>query len=116
MTMNRLLGLRNDMHRVDLVQLNDSTLPVLGTAHPQHDEMERRVHIQRQWDHRAASPRAPRLASIDEPLEQRSQTILYYQVGPQVRQRLNGSGPSAAPRQSSQAMDRIGLHLPALEI
>ena len=116
MTMNRLLGLRNGMHRVDVVQLNDSTLPVLGTAYPQHDEMERRLHVQQQWDHHTPSPRAPRLASIDEPLAQRSQTILYYQVGPEVRQQLNAGGPTAAPRQSSHAMDRVGLHRPVLKI
>jgi hypothetical protein len=115
MTIKRLLGLRNHMQRVDLVQLEGSPRPVLGSAYPQHDEMDRRSHIQQQWDHHTPSPRAPRLATIDEPLDQRTQTSLYYRVGPEVRQRLNGSGRPALPRTEGQAAEQVDLPPPGLE-
>lgn len=109
MTIKRLLGLRNHMQRVDLVQLEGSPRPVLGSAYPQHDEMDRRSHIQQAWDHHALAPRGPRLATIDEPLDQRTQSILYYRVGEQVRQRLNGSGRPALPRNEDQPVEQVGL-------
>lgn len=109
MTIKRLLGLRNHMQRVDLVQLEGSSRPVLGSAYPQHDEMERRSHIQQQWDHHTPSPRGPRLATIDQPLDQRTQTALYYRVGPEVRQRLNGSARPVSPRKEGQAAEPVDL-------
>jgi hypothetical protein len=107
MTIKRLPGLRNHMQRVDLVQLDDNPRPVLGSGYPQHDEMDRCSHVQQSWDHRAPSPRSPRLASIAEPLEQRTQTILYYQVGPEVRRRLNGTGHLASSRQQNPAVEDV---------
>lgn len=116
MTVKRILGLRNNMHRVDLVQLNGSTRPVLGRSHPQDDDNQRRARTQQQWDHHAPSPRAQRLASIAEPLPQRSQTILYYQVGAEIRQRLNEGSKPAASRQADGESAQADLPPPELDI
>lgn len=115
MTVKRLPGLRNNMHKVDLVQLNGSTRPVLGAANPQDDDNQRRARTQQQWDHHRPSPRSQRLDSIAEPLPQRSQTILYYRVGPEIRQRLNGSAAPAAPRQTSDTGEQVDLGPPEPE-
>jgi hypothetical protein len=93
------LELRDDNHLVTEVTLNGAKRPVLGVAHP--DEAEKRAKLLRSLGHRP-SPRDERLATIDEPLPQRSQTILSYEVDPALRQRLNGgAGPLASSRLAS---------------
>lgn len=88
MILKLLLGLRDNRHMVDVVKVNGETRPVLGVSHPQDED--KRANILRQWGMPAESPRREPPATIDQPLPQRSQTILSYQVGPQVRQRVNG--------------------------
>lgn len=88
MILKLLLGLRDNRHMVDVVKINGETRPVLGVSHPQ--EQDRRANVLRQWGISAESPRREPPATIDEPLPQRSQTILSYQVEPPVRQRVNG--------------------------
>lgn len=116
MTTQRTLGLRNNGHRVDLVQRNDSSRPVLGTASPQDGGTARRGDVQQQWDHCRTSPRAPQLATIDEVLQQRTQTILYYQVGPETRERLNGGVQLAASRKPGEITEHVVLSAIQLDI
>lgn len=97
-------ALRNDADQVTEVRLDGSARPVLGIPHP-HDA-DQRAKAARRWG-QAASPRAERLATIDEPLPQRSQTILSHEVDPALRQRLNDGGQ--APTQSRKA-DTGGSH------
>jgi hypothetical protein len=106
------LELRDENHLVTEVTLNGATRPVLGIAHP--DEADKRARLLRNLgyppsprDAQAASPRAARLATIDEPLPQRSQTILSHEVDAALRQRLNGGGE--APAQPRNA-DVGGTH------
>lgn len=86
MILKLLLGLRNNGHQVNVVKINGETRPVLGRSHP--EEENRRANVLRQWGIESDSPRSERLATIDEPLPQRTQTILSHQVGPEVRQRI----------------------------
>lgn len=98
MIVKLLLGLRNNGHQVNVVKVNGETRPALGRSHP--EEEDRRANVLRQWGMDAGSPRRERLATIDEPLPQRTQTILSHQVGPELRQRLNsGVGGAADSRQ-----------------
>jgi hypothetical protein len=91
-------SLRNDADQVTEIQLDGDVRPVLGTAHP--DDADKRARVLRRWG-QPASPRAERLATIDEPLPQRTQTILSHEVDPALRDRLNGGGQAPAqPRKS----------------
>lgn len=83
------LALRNNGHRVDVVKVNGEPRPVLGRSHP--EEEDRRANILRQWGIRPESPRHQPLGTIDEPLSQRTQTILSHQLPPELRARLNGA-------------------------
>lgn len=78
----------NDGNAVTLITPEGATRPVLGTARP--DEQDKRLKVLRQWGQTIVSPRALRLGTIDEPLPQRSQTILSYAVDETLRERLNG--------------------------
>ena len=93
-------ALRNDGHTVSVVTPEGATRPVLGVARP--DEQDKRLKLLRQWGH-APSPRAQALVTIDEPLDQRSQTILSYEVGASLRRRLNGGHGDLAQRRSAPA-------------
>lgn len=113
MILKLLLGLRDNRHMVDVVKINGETRPVLGVSHPQ--EEDKRANVLRQWGMPAESPRREPLATIDQPLPQRSQTILSYQVGPQVRQRVNGGIDALADsrqRNSSGVKERVRLGYP----
>ncbi|AYR24589.1 hypothetical protein [Herbaspirillum rubrisubalbicans] len=115
MTVKLVLGLRNNQHRVDLIKTDESPRPVLGTASPSTDEMARREHVTQHWRGHAASPRAPRLPTIDEPLDQRTQTTLYYRVDEKVRQRLDGRRPTAtASRREEGDPEQVSLQSPDL--
>lgn len=101
MILKLLLGLRNNGHMVDVVKINGETRSVLGVSHPQ--EEGKRANVLRQWGMSAESPRREPLATIDQPLPQRSQTILSYRVGPEVRGRINsGVGELTDSRQRNQ--------------
>ncbi|MES2127035.1 MAG: hypothetical protein V4463_07160 [Pseudomonadota bacterium] len=90
-------ALRQDGQLVTVIETDDTRRPVLGSSRP--DEADKRARVLRHWDPALASPRAQRLATIDEPLPQRSQTILSHEVDPALRQRLNGGhGELAGPR------------------
>jgi hypothetical protein len=84
------LSLRNNGHKVDVVKPNGETRPVLGRSHP--EDKNARANILRQWGMQPDSPRKEPLATIDEPLPQRTQTILSHQLPQELRDRLNG-GP-----------------------
>ena len=108
MILKLLLGLRDNRHMVDVVKVNGETRPVLGVSHPQ--EGDKRANIVRQWGMSAESPRREPPATIDQPLPQRSQAILSYQVGPQVRQRINGgldALPDSRQRSGTGTKERV---------
>lgn len=83
-----LLSLRNNAHRVQLIVPNGSTKAVLGTSNP--EEEQRRVDVVTQWGKGQSAPRQQELTGIKLPLEQRTQTILYYQLNENERQQVNG--------------------------
>jgi hypothetical protein len=92
------LSLRNNGHKVDVVKINGETRPVLGRSHPEDKDL--RVNVLRQWGMQPDSPRKQPLATIDEPLPQRTQTILSHQLSPELRQRINsGVGTLSGSRQ-----------------
>ena len=95
------LGLRDGRQQVRVVKINGTSRPVLGTTQP--EEENRRVRVVRQWGMQAVSPRQTSLAGIDEPLSQRSQTILSHNLAPALRQLVNtGVGSSADAQRSRQ--------------
>lgn len=87
MKLKVLLGLRNNGHRVEVIKVNGETKVMLGISHPA--EENKRAAVLRQWGQTSGSPRRERLATVDEPLPQRAQTILSYRVPAELRQRLN---------------------------
>ena len=88
------LALRNNQHRVKVIKVNGETRPQLGRSYPEEDD--RRANALRQWGVNPHSPRHQPLATIDEPLSKRSQTILSHQLPREVRDRVN-SGVGRAP-------------------
>jgi hypothetical protein len=109
-----LLALRNDGHRVSVIRREGETRVQLGVRHPdsQADEQERRARVLRQWGTGTDSPRREAPATIDEPLPQRTQTILSYRVDPALRQRLDsGTGLPAQSRTASRAAPRADADL-----
>ncbi len=95
MLLDILLNLRNGRERVSVIHRVDSTRPELGTAHPQEDT--RRASISGDWGRVEHVTRAEPLATIDEPLPTRTQTILSYRVPPEVRRAINGDVTDALP-------------------
>jgi len=85
-----LLALRDDAHRVEVVTINGETRPQLGRA--QVEDSARRADVYRQWGMPVHSLRETAPATIDEPLPQRTQTVLAHQLPATLRQRLR-SGP-----------------------
>lgn len=86
--LNGTLSLRNNDHQVQLVIPNGATKPVLGTSDPEAEQ--RRVNIVKQWGGNQHATRQQRLLGIEQPLAQRTQSILYYQLPEAERQRVNG--------------------------
>lgn len=98
-----LLGLRNHGHQVGIVQPNGAPRPVLGTAQP--GEERRRAAVLAAWGIDPDTARQPVAATIDQPLAQRTQTILAYRLAPEQRRRLDPGGGQAgnAPRRPGPA-------------
>lgn len=95
-----LLALRNQGHRVAVIR-PDGSREQLGVSHP--EEQDRRANVLKQWGIDPASPRREQPATIDEPLPQRTQTILSYRVDPALRQRLaTGVGSEGGSRVRNQ--------------
>jgi hypothetical protein len=82
-----LLALRDDAHRVEIVTVNGETRPQLGQSRT--EDSERRADVSRQWGMPVRSPRQAAPATIDEPLPQRSQTVLSHRLPPALRQPIN---------------------------
>jgi len=101
MLLKILLALRNNAHRVNVIKVNGEARTQLGVSHP--EEENRRAAVLRQWGVTSGSPRAEPPATIDEPLPQRTQTILSHRLPPELRQRINtgmgGVSDSRAKRQ-----------------
>lgn len=87
MRLDILLELRDGRERVEVIHPPGSTVPVLGKAQPQEDT--RRAALPRRWGWEREAPRKAPLATLDEPLPQRTQTILYYRLPPDVQNALN---------------------------
>jgi len=84
------LGLRNDQHVVTVITPNDSTRPVLGTRHPHTaDDEARRKKALAQWGGASHLSRQRQPDTIDEPLSQRSQTILSHELPADMARQLN---------------------------
>lgn len=116
MILKLLLGLRNNRHQVDVVKINGESRPVLGTSHPQ--EEDKRMAALKAWGMQTESPRKERLATIDEPLPQRMQTILSHRLPPELRQRVNSGMESLADSRMKNlpgAKERVGLVSPDTE-
>lgn len=80
------MGLRGDRHMVSLIRQNDQQQVQLGMAYP--EEGNRRHRILEQWGITQRSPRQESPDTVDLPLAQRSQAILFWQVSPGMRQQL----------------------------
>lgn len=93
----RNLMLRNNAERVQIILPNGAAKPVLGTSSPEEEE-QRRVNIVAHWAGAQTGLRKPALVGIEQPLEQRTQTILYYQLPANERGLINGT--VAMPSQS----------------
>jgi hypothetical protein len=81
------LALRNNRHQVKVIKLNGETRSQLGRSHPEEDN--RRANAVRQWGMNPDSPRHQPLATIDEPLPRRTQTILSHQLDAELRERID---------------------------
>jgi hypothetical protein len=98
------LELRNGAQDVTVITPDGAARPVLGTAAPQ--EQDRRLKVLRQWG-QAPSPRAQRPAGIEQPLDQRSQTVLSHEVGAGLRAQLNGGIGSLAQKREQAAPSTV---------
>jgi hypothetical protein len=87
--LHRNLMLRNNAERVQIIVPNGAAKPVLGTSSP--EEEQRRVNIVAHWAGAQTGLRKPALVGIEQPLEQRTQTILYYQLPANERGQINGT-------------------------
>jgi hypothetical protein len=83
------LGLREQAHEVRLVQVENHPYPSLGRSYPPMADL--RLHTVLNWDVVERGPRSGKPATVDMPLDQRSQTILSHQVAPAVEQKLDRS-------------------------
>lgn len=105
------LGLRDDRHMVGVIRQNEQQQVQLGVAYP--EDSDRRARVLAQWGIDARSPREERLDSIDQPLAQRSQAILFWQVSSTLRAQLatGQGGMSSSRRIDNQAgmLDRSHL-------
>ncbi|MGE5491194.1 MAG: hypothetical protein ACM31P_07950 [Actinomycetota bacterium] len=91
------MGLRDDRHMVSVIRQNGQSQVQLGVAYPM--DGDRRCRIMEQWGIAARSPREESLDTIDLPLAQRSQAILFWQVSPALRGPLaTGQGGTAGSR------------------
>ncbi|GAB2182332.1 hypothetical protein DLREEDagrD3_25550 [Denitratisoma sp. agr-D3] len=91
------LGLRDDQHMVSVIRQNGQNLLQLGVAYP--EESDRRSRILAQWGIDAGSPREECLDTIDMPLAQRCQAILFWQVSSTLRAQLaTGQGGMTSSR------------------
>lgn len=91
------MGLRDDRHMVGLIRQNGQSQVQLGVAYPQSGE--RRLRILEQWGIAQGSPRQESPETVDLPLAQRSQAILFWQVSPGMRQQLaTGQGGAVGSR------------------
>lgn len=86
--LNGSLSLRNNAHQVQLIVPNGATRPVLGTSDPEVEQ--RRIDIVKHWGGNRHATRQQTLLGIEQPLAQRTQSILYYQLPAAERQRVNG--------------------------
>lgn len=95
MLLEVLLNLRNGRERISVIHRPGATRPELGTSQPQEDT--RRASIPERWGWARQGTRTEPLATLDEPLPTRTQTILSYRVPSHVRQAINGDVTDALP-------------------
>lgn len=94
------LALRNNGHQTKVVKLNGETRPQLGRSYP--EEENRRANAVRQWGMNPDSPRHRPLATIDEPLPRRTQTILSNRVPKPVQEQLDSGRTDPASSRHRQ--------------
>ncbi|MDB5888399.1 MAG: hypothetical protein JWM03_1271 [Rhodocyclales bacterium] len=100
-----LMQLREGRDEVSVVRPNGTNRVVLGTRQP--DDDTRRVSVVRQWGEGRAAPRQSAPGAIEEPLPQRTQTILSYSLPPALRDEINGGLTEALPASRSESMAGI---------
>jgi len=99
--------LRDNAQDIAVIELEGSARPMLGTRSP--EEQDRRRKVVQQWG-QAPSPRVRPQAAIEQPLDQRMQTVLSYEVGTSLRSRLNGGlGPLAQRRHTGPEPSAVRL-------
>jgi len=103
------LPLRDGRDKVSVIKPNDQTRVQLGVTYP--EEAQRRAQIQQYWSGDAASPRQTPPVTIDEPLPQRTHTILSYRVPSQIRASLNSGTSNATTRDSGENTTKVGLNI-----
>lgn len=103
-----LPGSRIAQQRISVLKAPDSGRVVLGTSEP--DEDDRRARAIERWSPDAVSPRRQPLATIDQPLPVRLQTLLSYRIDPYWSVRLDG-GPSQPPASRRQATEPVQARL-----
>lgn len=102
MLLEVLLNLRNGRERISVIHRPGATRPELGTAHPQEDV--RRASIPGYWGWTRQGSRKEPLATLDEPLPTRAQTILSYRLPAEVRRAINGDVTDALPASRKHAI------------
>lgn len=108
MWLDILLNLRKGRERVSVIRQPGATRPELGIAHPQDDD--RRATLPERWGWPSHLGRREPLATIDEPLLTRSQTILSHRLPEHVREAINGDVTDALPASRSEA-GRVSVKL-----
>lgn len=103
MLLQLLLRLRNQQERVKVILREGHTRPELGIAQPQEDD--RRASLPELWGRESHPTRQEPLATIDEPLPVRTQTILSHEVPDNVRRALNGDVTDAVPASRRRGID-----------
>lgn len=103
MLLQLLLHLRNQQERVKVILREGHTRPELGTAHPQEDD--RRASLPALWGREPHPTRQEPVATIDEPLELRTQTILSHALPDDVRRAINGDVTDALPASRRHGID-----------
>lgn len=109
--------LRDGRDRVSVITLNGETRPQLGISHPQEDN--RRSEAASYWGHAPRSPRQQPLATVDEPLPVRTQTILSHELAPEIAQAVNSGVPldpvARKPKSDPVVVSRTGGDAPRKE-
>lgn len=105
-----MMQLRDDRDSVTVVRPNGTTRVVLGTRHPSEED-RRRIYATAHWGENHPAPRQTQLEAIEEPLPQRTQTILSTRVPAALQSELNGGIPDALPSSRRESMAGVNIKI-----